>query len=140
MIDKVNVYERLISFGYPIEKETDSDGKVTYTVNPTDDLMLQFIIDKATMSVKGECNTDIIPEDLESKVIDQIIGEFLMSKKNLGQLVIDDIDFADAAKSIQEGDTNITLRDGSSPAEMLDVLLSFLLQPIDYSDYRRIRW
>lgn len=140
MIDKVNVYDRLISFGYPIEKETDSDGNVTYTVNPTDDLMLQFILDKAYMSVKGECNTDTVPDELESKVIDHIVGEFLMSKKSLGQLVIDDIDFTDVVKSIEEGDTNITFGDGSSPAEMLDALLSFLLQPIDYSDYRRIRW
>lgn len=137
---KEKVYERLISFGYPIQKVTDEGGEPIYTPDPADEFMIQFIAEKAITQVKGECNTDTVPDELTNRVVDNIVGEFLLSKKNLGQLVLDDIDFTDSVKSIQEGDTNVTMQDGSSPADMLDCLLSSLMKPIDFADYRKVRW
>ena len=58
----------------------------------------------------------------------------------MGTLVIDDMDLTDAVKSITEGDTTIQFAEGSSQSEMLDMLIKYLLRPIDLSDYRRIRW
>ena len=129
------VYERLTSFGYEIPLVNDK-----YQPIAVDEMMLTFIYDKEISHVKGECNTDEIPKEIELKVVDHIVGEFLMSKKNLGQLVLNDIDFSGAVKRLELGDTNIEFADGGSQAEMFDCLISYLMQPIDFSDYRRIRW
>ena len=133
MLNKV--YERLVSFGYEIPVEDD-----VYKPSPTDEMMLSFIYDKHVNFVKGECNTDDIPKEIELQVIDHIVGDFLMSKKNLGQLVLNDIDFSGAVKRLELGDTNIEFAEGGSQAEMFDCLIKYLMQPIDFSDYRRIRW
>ena len=134
------VYERLMAFGYQIETETEEDGSINYYPDAVDTMLLSFISEKVVRNVKAECNTDTVPEELEYKVIDLIVGEFFTSKKNMGQLVIKDMDFYDAEKKIQIGDTTIEFATGSSPSEMFDRLLSLLLKPIDYSDYRCIRW
>lgn len=133
MLNKV--YERLISFGYTIPV-IESEYKPT----ALDEMMLSFIYDKEVNNVKGECNTDTVPEELELKIVDHIAGEFMISKKNLGQLALNDIDFSGAIKKLELGDTNIEFADGGSQAEMFDCLIKYLMQPIDFSDYRRIRW
>lgn len=129
------VYERLISLGYEIPIVENA-----YQPSAMDEMMLSFINDKCVKHVKGECNTDTVPEEIELKVVDNIVGEFLMNKKNLGQLALNDIDFSGAVKQLELGDTNIVFADGGSQAEMFDCLISYLMQPIDFSDYRRIRW
>ena len=129
------VYERLTSFGYEIPVIDDA-----YQPSAMDEMMLSFIYDKCAKHVKGECNTDTVPEEIELKVVDNIVGEFLMNQKNLGQLALNDIDFSGAVKQLELGDTNIVFADGGSQAEMFDCLISYLMQPIDFSDYRRIRW
>lgn len=133
MLNKV--YERLISFGYdiPIVDEV-------YHPSTMDEMMLSFICDKHVKTVKSECNTDNVPEEIELLVVDHIVGEFLMSKKNLGQLELNDIDFSGAVKRMKLGDTDIEFAEKGSQAEMFDCLISLLMRPIDLSDYRRIRW
>lgn len=133
MLNKV--YERLISFGYEIPIVEDA-----YQPTAMDDMMLTFIYDKEVNHVKSECNTDTVHEEIELKIVDHIVGEFLMSKKNLGQLALNDIDFSGAVKRLELGDTSIEFAEGGSQAEMFDCLIKYLMQPIDFSDYRRIRW
>lgn len=129
------VYERLISFGYTIPVEEEE-----YHPTALDEMMLTFIHDKEVSSVKGECNEDEVPEEIVMKVVDHIAGEFLMSKKNLGQLALDELDLSGAVKRLEIGDTKIEFAEGGSQAEMFDCLIAMLMKPIDFSDYRRIRW
>lgn len=136
---ETKIYERLISLGYAIEHEVGEGGTI-YRPTPTDLMLITFISDKVTNNIKSECNIDVIPTEIESLVIDNIVGEFLLNKKSLGTLVIDDIDLSDAVKSITEGDTTIQFAEGSSQSEQLDTFISYLIRPIDLSDYRRIRW
>ena len=136
---ETKIYERLISLGYAIEHEVGEGGTI-YRPTPTDLMLITFISDKVTNNIKSECNIDVIPTEIESLVIDNIVGEFLLNKKSLGTLVIDDIDLSDAVKSITEGDTTIQFAEGSSQSEMLDTLITYLIRPIDLSEYRRIRW
>lgn len=136
---ETKIYERLISLGYAIEHEVGEGGTI-YRPTPTDLMLITFISDKVTNNIKSECNIDVIPTEIENLVIDNIVGEFLLNKKSLGTLVIDDIDLSDAVKSITEGDTTIQFAEGSSQSEQLDTFISYLIRPIDLSNYRRIRW
>lgn len=138
MRDKV--CERLISFGYTLIDTDVTDGGIIYHPSPVDEMMIKFSIDKVTQHITSECNTDSIPSEIENKVIDNIVGEFLLMKKSLGQLAIGDVDFSMVYKSIEEGDTTVSFADGCSPADMFDVLLNYLLKPIDLSNFRRIIW
>lgn len=133
MLNKV--FERLISFGYEIPMVDDE-----YQPSAVDDMMLSFISEKECNYVKGECNTDEIPKEIEFKVVDHIVGEFLMSKKNLGQLDLANIDLSGAVKKLDLGDASIEFADGGSQTEMFGSFINYLMQPIDLSDYRRIRW
>ena len=133
------IYERLISLGYAIENEVGEGGDIIYHPTPTDLTLITVLKDKVVNAIKSDCNIDEIPTEIESLVIDNIIGEFLFNKKTMGTLVIDDMDL-NAVKSISEGDTTIQFAEGSSQSEMLDMLIKHLLRPIDLSDYRRIRW
>ena len=132
------IYERLISLGYAIEHEVGEGGTI-YRPTPTDLMLITLISDKVTSKIKSDCNSDTVPTEIESLVVDNIVGEFLLNKKTMGTLVIDDMDL-NAVKSISEGDTTIQFAEGSSQSEMLDMLIKHLLRPIDLSDYRRIRW
>ena len=129
---KDKVIERLVSFGYLVGENP--------TLSPVDEVMVDFIIDKVERQIKAEINDIDIPEELMPSAVDMVVGEFFLSKKNLGQLTIDDIDF-DAVKTLKEGDTEVTFVDGMTSAEMVDALIHYLLTPkVSYSDFRRIRW
>lgn len=131
---KDKVIQRLVSFGY-LKAGEDSPA----TLSAMDEMMVDFIIDKVTNQIKADIN-DEIPDELMQSEVDMVVGEFLLSKKNLGQLTIDDIDF-DAVKTLKEGDTEVTFVDGMTSAEMVDALIHYLLTPkVSYSDFRRIRW
>ena len=136
---ETKIYERLISLGYAIENEVGEGGDIIYHPTPTDLTIITVLKNKIVNAIKSDCNIDEIPTEIEGLVVDNIIGEFLFDKKTMGTLVIDDMDL-NAVKSISEGDTTIQFAEGSSQSEMLDMLIKYLLRPIDLSDYRRIRW
>lgn len=122
-MDKVN--NRLVSLGY--------------TVNDTDTFILDFCIEKTEFKIKKECNLSEIPVELENVAIDMVCGEFLMNKKNSGQLVGFDIE--PLVKSIQIGDTSTTFMDTTSKDAQLNLLLNSMINPsINYGAYRKIKW
>jgi len=126
MLDDVK--KRLESFGYAV---TDADAWV-----------LDFIIKKVENHIKNQCNTSIVPEGLYQIAVDMAVGEFLLGKKNIGQLTGFDLDAA--IKSIQEGDTNITYAFGNgsmTPEERLNQLIDYLMHPeADFVSYRCLKW
>lgn len=134
------IWERLVSFGYPVPTEEEAGGNIRYIPSAEDSMMIGFIMEKTVSKLKSDCNCDQIPEELEALIVDNIVGEFLLSKKNLGKLSMNDIDYTEVVQNLKLGDTTVEFGDGYSPAEMLDSLIAYLLKPIDVSDYRRIRW
>lgn len=126
MLDDVK--KRLESFGYIV---TDADTWV-----------LGFIIQKVENHIKSQCNTSTVPEELHQTSVDMVVGEFLLGKKSMGQLIGFDLDAA--VKSIQEGDTNITFAFGSgsmTPEERLDALIGFLMHSeTNFASYRCMKW
>ena len=133
---KDKVIERLVSFGY-LKAGEDAPA----ALSPVDEIMIDFIIEKVERQIKEEINDTDIPVEFMPSAVDMIVGEFFLSKKNLGQLTMDDIDFSDTVKTLREGDTEIVFADGGSTAEMVDALINCLVTPkVPYSDFRRIRW
>ena len=125
MLDDVK--KRLETFGYVI---VDGDAWV-----------LGFIIQKIENHIKSQTNLNEIPIPLHQNAVDMVVGEFLLSKKRVGQLTGFDLDTA--IKSIQEGDTTITfaLDSGSmTPEARLNALVNFLMREGDYASFRVIKW
>lgn len=129
------IYEKLNSLGYSIPND---EG--VYTPSESDKMAISLIMLKVVQIACNECNTDELPTELEYQIIDNIVGEFLYQKKSMGLLDIESLDLTDTVKSISEGDTSITFADGTSQAEQFNILVSYLMRNIDYSDFRKIRW
>lgn len=126
MIELQSIKERLAHFGY--------------TATVTDDGIISYIMASVQNGVKGTLNVLNIPEYVENIIIDKIIGEFLLTKKNSGQDI--GIDLEAATKSIQEGDTNVSFDISASPEARINVLIKWLINGRDGSlmRYRRLPW
>lgn len=108
--------------------------------------VVNFLIPKTISSINNvtnQCYTaDDISYGLYSIVVDKVVGEFLMFKKNMGD--ISEIDLSPMEKQVQMGDTSITyaIESVASPEKRFDILVSFLMSGRDEEllKYRRLVW
>lgn len=89
MLEKIK--ERLASLGYECVE--------------SDDFALDFVIKKTEQHIKHFCNIITIPDCLEWVMIDMVCGDFLLTKKNMGQLTSMQVE--GVVKKIQDGDTTV---------------------------------
>ena len=122
------VLKRLDSFGYEI-KESDA-------------WMIGFAMQKVENTIKNECNISEIPDGLFHTAVDMSCGEFLLAKKQTGQLELGDLDLTGAISSIKEGDTQINFDAGSSDESRFNQLVNYLMNQGegDLICFRKIRW
>ena len=120
-----DVIERLKSLGY--------------TVTAEDGFGLMFVIDKVTNIIKNDCNISEIPDGLYHIAVDMVCGEFLLVKKQGGQLA--DFNAESAIKQISQGDTSITYAVSEGTAG-IDGLISLLMNKdrSQFATYRRFKW
>ncbi len=116
-----------------------------YQVKAADEALIRFAVQKASDTIKNECNLAEIPEGLQWAAVDMAAGEFLLSKKTFAPEDITGLDLGTAVKSLQIGDTNtaFAIGEGSQTAEQrLDCLINRLLSSgrEQFSCYRRIKW
>lgn len=76
-----------------------------YEIEGNDFIALDFVMKKVGQHIKHFCNISEIPACLEPVFVDMCCGEFLQSKKSLGQLSAMQIE--PIVKKIQDGDTNV---------------------------------
>ena len=110
---------------------------------PSDDVLLNFSIDKITNHIKNETNQTSIPDGAYEVAIDMVIADFLFIKYATGTIDIDTIDFnINSVKSVRDGDTNIDYGDSStSPSQKFNAWLNDLFhKDYDWSIWRRLRW
>ena len=129
MLDRIK--ERLQSLGY--------------TVKDSDDIAINFAMQKVENTIKNDCNISAIPDGLMNIAIDMVVGEFLMSKKTFAPNDLLNLNLDSAIKQIQEGDTNISFAvgEGSKTDEQrLDSFIDYLLNygRDEFIAYRRFRW
>lgn len=117
-----------------------------YSVQENETSILDYLILKVISSINNLTNqfytADTIPQDLYSVVVDKIAGEFLLFKKNTGD--IPSLDLSPVEKQIQAGDTSITyaVENITSPEKMYDLLIDYLISSRDKElmKYRRLVW
>ena len=117
-----------------------------YNVQENETSILDYLTLKTISNINNLTNqfytADTIPQDLYSIVVDKIVGEFLLFKKNTGD--IPSLDLSPVEKQIQAGDTSITyaVENITSPEKMYDLLIDYLISSRDKElmKYRRLVW
>lgn len=128
-----------------LERVKERLQSLGYTVKDSDDIAINFAMQKVENTIKNDCNVSAIPDGLMNIAIDMVVGEFLMSKKTFAPNDLLNFNLDSAIKQIQEGDTNISfaIGEGSKTDEQrLDSFIDYLLNygRDEFITYRRFRW
>lgn len=128
---KKRLRERLAAFGYELQ--------------PADEALLVFALDKAVGSIKNDCNLADLPEGLQRIAVEWAAGEFLQAKKAFAPDDLAGLDLEAAVKQIQAGDTSVVFAAGEgsqTPEQRLNGLINYLLGygRSELACYRRLRW
>jgi len=133
MIDNIDIVDlvnaRLNQIGY---KDTGNDTN-----------FINFLIDNIKTKIQNNCNIKLIPAKLKYIWADMVCAEFLMLKKNTGQLNIESLNFDLTEKSIQEGDTKIDFNvDGNmTPEQRFNKIIDYLKSKNkELTRFRKIQW
>ena len=112
-----------------------------YEVVEGDDFAINFVMAKVEQHIKHYCNISEVPDCLEYVFIDMVCGEFLQSKKSMGQLA--DVQFEQIVKQIQDGDTSVTYATSdSSPEAVFNAYVDKLINGYneDLLRHRKLVW
>ncbi|MFC2282297.1 MAG: hypothetical protein ACFNJJ_00040 [Lachnoanaerobaculum saburreum] len=128
-----------------LERIKERLQSIGYAVKDSDDIAINFAMQKVENTIKNDCNISAIPDGLMNIAIDMVVGEFLMSKKTFAPDDLLNFNLDSAIKQIQEGDTNISFAvgEGSKTDEQrLDNFIDYLLNygRDEFITYRRFRW
>lgn len=128
-----------------LERIKERLQSIGYAVKDSDDIAINFAMQKVENTIKNDCNISAIPDGLMNIAIDMVVGEFLMSKKTFAPDDLLNFNLDAAIKQIQEGDTNISFAvgEGSKTDEQrLDNFIDYLLNygRDEFITYRRLRW
>lgn len=128
-----------------LERVKERLQSMGYAVKDSDDITINFAMQKVENTIKNDCNISAIPDGLMHIAIDMVVGEFLMSKKTFAPNDLLNFNLDSAVKQIQEGDTNISFAvgEGSKTDEQrLDNFIDYLLNygRDEFIIYRRFRW
>lgn len=128
-----------------LERIKERLRSIGYAVKDSDDIAINFAMQKVENTIKNDCNISAIPDGLMNIAIDMVVGEFLMSKKTFAPNDLLNFNLDAAIKQIQEGDTNISfaIGEGSKTDEQrLDGFIDYLLNygRDEFITYRRFRW
>lgn len=128
-----------------LERVKERLQSLGYTVKDSDDIAINFAMQKVENTIKNYCNISAIPDGLIHVAINMVVGEFLMSKKTFAPSDLLNFNLDSAIKQIQEGDTNISFAvgEGSKTDEQrLDSFIDYLLNygRDEFITYRRFRW
>ena len=125
------------SFVDDIDKRLQS---LSYVLQEGEDWAVNFVIQSVTNTIKNNCNTTEIPDGLYNVAINMCVGEFLATKKVLGQLTDDQME--SVIKTIEEGDTKITYADEKSLSTLFDTFTNNLRagNASEFTRYRRLLW
>lgn len=128
-----------------LERIKERLRSIGYAVKDSDDIAINFAMQKVENTIKNDCNISAIPDGLMNIAIDMVVGEFLMLKKTFAPNDLLNFNLDAAIKQIQEGDTNISfaIGEGSKTDEQrLDGFIDYLLNygRDEFITYRRFRW
>ncbi|MFF2179413.1 hypothetical protein ACFVT8_23620 [Lysinibacillus sp. NPDC058147] len=109
----------------------------------SDDMLLKHAIDKVTNHINNQTNLTAIPVGLNKVAIDMVVGEFLLTKKAMGLLDIEKLNFEAVAKQVQDGDTNVVfaIEANRTPEAQFNAFIAYLQHnEVDFVRYRVLTW
>lgn len=128
------IKKRLKSLGY-IYDETNDNW-----------IIEEFLMPKVKNHILSMTNQTTIPKELQKIAVDRVCGEFLLAKKNSGELVIEPTAVTKELSSITEGKFTINYAVNTSSTQSLDQKLDILINYLIHSGegdllcYRRLKW
>ncbi|WP_341320319.1 hypothetical protein NSQ62_11690 [Solibacillus sp. FSL H8-0523] len=127
------VKERLEALGIPIvSAPTSTDG---YLVN--------FAVNKTIDHINNQTNLNAVPSGLTHVAIDMAVGEFLLTKKSMGLLNIESLNFDAVEKRVKDGDTDVefAVDAKSTPEAKFNAFITYLQHnEVDFVRYRVLTW
>lgn len=111
-----------------------------YEVVEADDFGIQFAVQKAEQYIKHFCNINEVPDCLSHVLIDKAAGDFLLTKKSLGQL--SSIQIEPIVKKIQEGDATVEYAATVDREATFNAFLDKMVhgQDSELIAHRKLRW
>lgn len=109
----------------------------------SDDMLLKHAIDKVTNHIKNQTNLSAVPNGLKEIAIDMVVGEFLLTKKAMGLLDVEKLNFEAVAKQVQDGDTNVVfaVEANRTPEAQFEAFILYLKHSnTDFVKYRVLTW
>lgn len=128
------IKKRLKSLGY-IYDETNDNW-----------IIEEFLMPKVKNHILSMTNQTTIPKELQKIAVDRVCGEFLLAKKNSGELVIEPTAVTKELSSITEGKFTINYAVNTNSTQSLDQKLDMLIDYLIHSGeedllcYRRLKW
>lgn len=115
---------------------------IEYEFKESDELSLNFALDKAKNYVGNYCNIDDFPNGLIIILVNLVFVEFLCLKKLFEPSALKGLDFSKTLSSISEGDVSLSYKDEASDSQKLDLFIASTRKSIDSSllRYRRLVW
>lgn len=122
-----------------LTKVKDRLTTLGYAPALADDGLIAYIGATVENSAKAVLNITELPAAVENIIIDKIAGEFLLNKKNAGQLEGIDLD---NVTELKEGDTTVKVDKSATASAQMDSLISWLISGRDQvlHSYRAIKW
>lgn len=126
-----------------IENVIDRLAQLGYTAKDEDTPQIEFELKNTINYVLNYCNITVIPEMLDTRIIDRICSDFLYYKKNSGSL--EGFNYDAVIKQIKEGDTSISYAVGQgedTPENRFDAFVKHLELGFNrwITPHRRLRW
>lgn len=104
-----------------------------------DNDMAAFALDKVVSHVCNFCHFDLVPEELETEVLNAAVGEYLNLAWRSGRITVDDAERI--AKSITQGDTSVSFKDYETAEERMGAWIRALSVPDSLLvNYRRVKF
>lgn len=111
-----------------------------YEVVESDDFGLQFAVQKAEQYIKHFCNIIEVPDCLTHVLVDMAAGDFLLTKKSIGQL--SSMQIEPIVKKIQEGDATVEYAATVDREATFNAFLDKMVHGHDSEliAHRKLRW
>lgn len=107
------------------------------SVTEADTPMIDYAIELIGLRIKNFCNIEEIPEELNYEWANAVCADFLKMKLSTGGIE----NVSGVVKSIQEGDTNITFSESSTPeAQLLECIAKMQLDASGLIRFRKMVW
>lgn len=110
------------------------------------DMSVNFAIEQARALITTNINQNEVPDRLETVFVEMACGLYLKVLKATGRLDLESVNFDAPAKTIKEGDVQVTFAaasDGTlTPEARFDALVDSMIHPPShvFTRFRRLVW